>query len=422
MMHEERTRTRRQRLVEAVLACATVLALCTVVLADPSQPTRPAAFLAAVGFGVLAIIAGIASRSALALTILSIFAYYAVGLPPLGMVLPAVGALYLTASRGRTVWAIGAAVVLLVVATYFRVTDEDPAAGFTGYEYVTEIALAAASIALGVAVRSTRKAQVQGVRIAELVAAEQASEAARQLHEERLRISRDLHDSVGHQLTVAALHAAVASEALEDESAPPAARAAVEQVRTANAETLRELRRSVRLLRTKPLVAGRTGARDAIDDDDGQTARDAIGERGTRDNPDDPLGVTALTRTAEHAGLQVDVDVTLPLPSLLGDVDEPARGILTEAVTNVLRHAHAEHLRLTVNTANRALRIEVRDDGAGAAAADLNAGHGIKGMRERAERIGGSLRIDTAPERGCSVQAVLPLARAAGEPTQLGQV
>lgn len=237
--------------MESVFACGALLLLCTVVLAVQRQqfPVSWVAFLAVLGFGALAVLGSWWPRTALFLTVIGIFAYYTANLPPLGMVLPATAALYISSARGSTAWAVGGAALLLVVSTYFRLTDSDPAAGFTGYEYVTEVALAAAAIALGAATRLARQHKRQSERIAELVAAEQGHLAEQRMNDERLRISRELHDTVGHQLTVATLHASVAAEELET-SGTPEARDAVDRVRTATAGTLRELRTAVRAIRT----------------------------------------------------------------------------------------------------------------------------------------------------------------------------
>lgn len=396
-MDEDTTRM-RSRLVESVFACAAVLVLCAVVLAAGAPQASPGAFLAVAGFAALAVLGARLPRAALALTILGIFAYYTAGFPPIGMVLPATGALYLAAAGGRTPWAIGGAVVLFGVSTYYRLVDEDPAASFTGYEYVTEVALAAAAIALGAATRLARERRRQATRIAELVAAEQAHLAEQRMAEQRIRIARELHDTVGHRLTVVSLHASVASEALGaigdreeasgsglPEGGGAVAREALERVREANSEALRELRAAVRLLRHDV--------------------------RGT-----DPLGIAELARTARRAGLRVDVAAAVG--ELRPAVAETASRILTEATTNVLRHARASTLEIGVRAADGWLNIEIVDDGAGTPGDDRPAslirasgtnGSGIAGMRERARLVGGTLEVRTAPGEGFAVIARLPL-------------
>lgn len=399
-MDDDTTRM-RSRLVESVFACAAVLVLCAVVLAAGELQASPGAFLAVAGFAALAVLGARLPRAALALTILGIFAYYTAGFPPIGMVLPATGALYLAAASGRTPWAVGGAVVLFGVSTYYRLVDEDPAARFTGYEYVTEVALAAAAIALGAATRLARERQRQAARIAELVSAEQAHVAEQRMAEQRIRIARELHDTVGHRLTVVALHTSVASEALGASGEREAvAQEALERVREANSEALRELRAAVRLLRR--------------------------GEaRGS-----DPLGIAELARTARRAGLRVEVEAAVNEHELHPAVAEAASRILTEATTNVLRHARASTLRIDARTAEGWLDLEIVDDGVGVGdgvgagggtgtdgtGADRTGadgtgtdGSGIAGMRERARIGGGTLEVRTAPGEGFAVIARLPL-------------
>lgn len=364
----------RSRLLESVFACVALLLLCTVVLAVQRQeyPVSWSAFFAVIAFGALAVLGAWWPRTALFLTVLGIFAYYAFNLPPLGMVLPATAALYITAARGRTSWAIGGALLLLVVSTYFRLTGDDDAARFTMYEYVTEVALAAAAIALGAATRLARQHKEQSVRIAELVATEHRHLADQRMNDERLRISRELHDTVGHQLTVATLHASVAAEELEHDGSP-AARDAVDRVRTATAETLRELRTAVRAIRTTSAGV---------------------------------LPVHQLADTARSAGLGVEVNVGKhgPLPQ---NVEAAASGILTEAVTNVLRHAQATTLLLDVHL-DGPLILTISDNGHGAQDDRLSTGNGIRGMRERAEMLGGTLELESS-SHGTTVRATLPV-------------
>ncbi|UOR02177.1 histidine kinase [Leucobacter allii] len=409
------------RLVEAVLACAAVLVLCVVVLAAGERQASPGAFLAVVGFGALALLGAFAPRTALAVTVPGIFAYYAAGFPPLGMVLPAAAALYLAASRGRIPWAIGGAAVLLVVSTYFRLVDADPAARFTGYEYVTEIALAAAAIALGAAVRLARVRREQAARIAALVAAEQAHLARGRAHDARNRIARELHDTVGHQLTVVALHAAVAEEAVGRDDG--ALRAALRRVREANGRTLTELRAAVRLLREDddgPTDAGLdAGPTDAGSHDDGPDDAERYDAAAALEQA---LGLDALLGTAREAGIAADaaIDAAPELGPIPSETVAAAQRILTEATTNALRHARATRLRIAVRLRPGRFEAELVDDGVGCTTAELGSGHGVAGMRERARQLGGSVRVEATPGRGCAVRLALPLgaerpgARAAG--------
>ncbi|WP_253182088.1 histidine kinase, partial [Cellulosimicrobium cellulans] len=204
------------RVTDAVLAVAMTLAIAVVIAADFDGPgtTGPVAYAFAVAFGVLVAIRRRAPRTMLVLTVLGVFAYYALGLPVIGTALPAVAALYSAAELGLTAWAVVSGTVLVAVSAYFRVEEGQPLTYLYGYELVTNVALVAASIALGVVVRLTHAAREQAERVRLLTAAEQAQAADRRVEAERVRVARDLHDVLGHHLAVVALHGNVAAEAV----------------------------------------------------------------------------------------------------------------------------------------------------------------------------------------------------------------
>ncbi|HCS59798.1 MAG TPA: sensor histidine kinase, partial [Microbacterium sp.] len=144
------------RLADAGLAIAVTLVLAVVIAADPTGRTLFGGYAFALGFGLILLVRRRLPRTTLVVTLLAIFAYYTLDLPPVGMVLPATGALFSAAEQRRTFWSVGSAAVLLGVATYFRLDGSESDAALHGYTFVTELALAAAAIALGVAVRLTR--------------------------------------------------------------------------------------------------------------------------------------------------------------------------------------------------------------------------------------------------------------------------
>ncbi|WP_084344945.1 histidine kinase dimerization/phosphoacceptor domain-containing protein, partial [Microbacterium resistens] len=233
------------RLGDAGLALAVALVIAVVIASDPERRGGVGAYVCAAAFGSVLLLRRRFPRTIVVVTVLGVFAFYWAGFPPVGMVLPAVGALYSAAEQRRTGWAIGSGAVLLAVASYFRLDGSEPEAALNGYTFVTELALAAAAIALGVAVRLTREARERTALIAELTAAEEAHAAEARMQEERMGMARDLHDTIGHTLSVAALHAGVAAEATDS----GAARAAIAQARAATSEALQELRRTVKVLR-----------------------------------------------------------------------------------------------------------------------------------------------------------------------------
>ena len=205
------------RLVDALLALGITLAVGVVAAAEvpDAGPVRPTAYLFAVGFGALMFLRRRAPRTVLVLTVLGVFGYYALGYRPIGIALPAVAALYSAADMDRTRWAIGSGVVLLGVSAFFRIRQEDLSAAYLfSYDLVTNVALIAAAIALGITVRLRRDAHRQQQRLGDLMAAESAMRAAERLQAERMRIARDLHDAVGHSLSVVAVQSNVAAEAL----------------------------------------------------------------------------------------------------------------------------------------------------------------------------------------------------------------
>ncbi len=397
------------RLVDVVLALGMALAVAVLIAADFQSSGRsgPVAYLFAAGFGVLVLLRRRAARVMLVLTVLGVFTYYALGLPVIGIAFPAVAALYSAAEVGRTWWAAGSGVVLVAVAAYFRVIEGQPTTYLYGYELLTNIALAAASVALGVAVRRTRETRRYAQRVRLLTEAEQAQQADRRLQAERVRLARDLHDAVGHSLSVVSLHSGVAAEAVGHDDT--AAREALERVREATAASLRELRTTVKLLRTP----------------------------GTDEAPPGSLvtgGVETLLRPVQAAGLAVEADIDLPAGAIDTAVDAAAYRIVQEALTNVVRHAGARRVRIGARLDGDRLRLQIADDGHGLAGtgggrptrsvtgrgvatgtgigtgtgASNGAGQGLAGMRERAALLGGTLQAADRPEGGFLVSADLP--------------
>ncbi|UFU06410.1 sensor histidine kinase [Ruania halotolerans] len=409
------------RLLDALLGIAVALGVALVIAAEAesAQGQPPAAYLFALGFGALMVWRRHWPRVVLVLTVLGIFIYYALGFPPIGISWPAVAAIYSGAEQGRTRTAMGAGAILVAVAAYFRIDEGLPAAYLISYEMFTNVALIAAAIALGVSVRTRRYARRQQARILELTTAEHARRSAARLQAEREQIARDLHDSIGHSLAVVSMNAGVAAEALGRDE--PTAQRALAQIRESAGETLRELRATVRLLRTAPT-----------------SAEGSITAPGL-------AGLESLLDAARGAGLQVDAHVGVPgstMPALSGPIDAAAFRIVQESLTNVVRHAGATQVRVTAAVEEGWLVLEVRDDGhgalvapgtprrrmstddaqmlegaagsattAGAGASGTPAppsGHGIDGMRERATLLGGTLTAGDAVNGGFVVRAALP--------------
>lgn len=383
------------RLVDAVLATGMTLAVALVIAADLQRTGRggATAYGFAVGFGLLVLARRRWPRAVLGLTVLGIFGYYALDLPPIGIALPAVAALYSAAEAGRTRWAVGAAAVLVATSGYFLVWEGRPADYLVGYEFVTNIALAAASVALGASVRLRRETREQQQRLRRLEAVAQARQAAERAQAERLQVARELHDSLGHSLAVVSLHAGVAQESVGRDDA--AVTRALEQVRAAGSETLRELRATVRLLREQPVPVA--------------PGPETPGDVGL-------AGVPALAAAAEAAGLVVRMRIDVLTTSLAPEVDAAAYRIVQEALTNVLRHSRSPQAEVRAQVSGDRVQLTVSDPGPAAHPFEDgedrdDGGHGLRGMAERAALVGGVFR---AHPRGAGfvVHAELPVRRA----------
>ncbi|MFS0703174.1 sensor histidine kinase [Cellulomonas sp. 179-A 9B4 NHS] len=373
------------RRVDVALAVATVVVVALTVGAglEAERDPAPAAYAFATGFGALLLVRRRWPLGVLVVTVLGIFVYYALGFPAIGQALPAAAALYSAAERGRTHAALVVGGVLVGVAAYFRITEGLPATYLLSYELLTNVALVVAAVALGVSVRVRRRAREDQERLRLAALAEQEAQAERRMQAQRVRIARDLHDSVGHTVSVIAVHAHVAAEAVGRDDA--LVTASLERISVATASTLRELRATVRVLRT-------------ADDD---TGRGTVGLGGIAD-------VADATRAA---GVAVDLRLDVPDGAVDAAIGAAAHRIVQEALTNVLRHARAQHVEVRASVADGWLEVAVRDDGVGpgdGARADRGTGQGLRGMGERVGLLGGALTSGAGDDGGFAVHARLP--------------
>ncbi|HEX6355748.1 sensor histidine kinase [Actinophytocola sp.] len=183
---------------------------------------------------------------------------------------------------------------------------------------------------------------------------------------ERLRISRELHDLVGHQLTALALELEVAAHHAAGDAAPH-----VDRARRTAKDLLTDLRSAVSQLRTTPTEV-----------------------------PAAVNALTSITKPEVHLDIDDDVEFTAP------DQAHAVVRCIQEIVTNAVRHADADHLWITIGRTGAEVTINARDDGRGAR--EVRPGNGITGMRERVEHLGGTLTYRTAQGRGFHLEARLP--------------
>ncbi|NUR62488.1 MAG: sensor histidine kinase, partial [Catenulispora sp.] len=206
---------------------------------------------------------------------------------------------------------------------------------------------------------------------------------------DRLRLSRDLHDSVAHDIGIIAVLAGAAARVLQTQ--PEAAREALTGIETTSRDTLTGLQQMLRTLR--------------------------------QDEPrSDPglLDVERLAARASGAGVRVELSWTGDRRSLPPEIDRSAYRIIQEAVTNVVRHSGTDACRVAVGFEPDALAIEITDDGRGAGVVDHDlpvpaighqrdaGGFGLLGMRERVAMLSGQFSAGPRPEGGFRVAARLP--------------
>lgn len=200
------------------------------------------------------------------------------------------------------------------------------------------------------------------------------------VEQERNRLAREVHDTLGHRLTVAAVQLEGAQKLIARD--PEKAARMVETVRREVAEGLAELRGTVAVLRAP------------LDDDLGLAA-----------------AVTRLAaRFQEATGVAVALDLPPALPPVTPDQRRALYRAVQEALTNVQRHAGARHVTVRFQARAGTLCATVEDDGAGLPADAVGRGYGLRGLRERAEALGGRFAAAPLPGGGTQICFELPLA------------
>jgi signal transduction histidine kinase len=199
--------------------------------------------------------------------------------------------------------------------------------------------------------------------------------------EERLRIARELHDVLAHNVSLINVQAGTALHLLDKQ--PERARPALEAIKDASSETLREVRSVLGILR-------------------------GPGEEAPRSPAAGTAGVEELISRTAAAGIAVASEVRGEPRPLPASVDLAVYRILQEALTNVARHAQPAVATVRLTFADDELTLEVEDDGAGNGELPA-AGNGIAGMRERVAALGGDFSAGPRDDSGFRVAARLPL-------------
>ena len=213
---------------------------------------------------------------------------------------------------------------------------------------------------------------------------EREAEAAAAVAEERARIARELHDVVGHAVSVMTVQASGVRRLLNpDQDREREALMIVEQT---GREALAEMRRLVGVLR-RPEEAPALAPQPSLQHLD------------------------RLVEQAREAGLPVEVQIEGDAKELPAGLDLTAYRLVQEALTNAVKHAQATSAAVLVRYEDGAVELEVVDDGRGASdGSSESGGHGLVGMRERVSVYGGELEAGPRPEGGFALKARLPIA------------
>ena len=244
-------------------------------------------------------------------------------------------------------------------------------------------ALLVTSWAVGDAIRSRRAQQRDQVRAAEQEAAAAREQTGRAITEERLRIARELHDVVAHSMSLIAVQAGVGSHVIRTDV--DAAEEALDVIAETSRQALSQTRSLLGMLRER-------------DDPVGGSPTQSIGD------------LEALVDGVRAAGVAVSLDVVGTPRSLDAAVELTAFRIVQESLTNVLKHAGPGQASVSVRYVDDSVEVEVVNAGGrGPAPSPLggSGGHGLIGLRERAQLVGGTLEYGPGAD-GFTVRAVLP--------------
>jgi signal transduction histidine kinase len=270
----------------------------------------------------------------------------------------------------------GLAIALAAAAI---VTRNDPTQGTGDYFGIALLfgLVWLAAFALGRKLESAAEAE----RRAERLERQREEQARAAVAEERARIARELHDVVGHSVSVMTVQASAVRRLLRPEQERE--REALEVVEQTGREALAEMRRLVGVLR-RPEEAPALAPQPSLEHLD------------------------RLVAQAQESGLPVELRVEGEPAQLPPGLDLTAYRLVQEGLTNAIKHARASKADVLVRYGDREVEISVTDDGDGGGGGG-GGGHGLVGMRERVSVYGGQLEAGPRPDGGYGLRARLPL-------------
>lgn len=242
------------------------------------------------------------------------------------------------------------------------------------------VVLVAASWVLGYAMRTRRAYVAELKERAARLEAQEGERAARAVIDERLRIARELHDVIGHSISLITVQAEAAARAARTK--PDTVPGYLTRISAAGRQALGEMRNVLAVLRP-----------DADAEMSPQPGLEQVDELVARLNTGGPRA------RLEREPMELPPGIALTVYR-----------IVQESLTNVLKHAGSEaNVGVTIARSAGSVRVTVRDDGAGPTGRPSSTAHGLVGMRERTALYGGSLHTGARPGGGFEVEAVIPL-------------
>jgi signal transduction histidine kinase len=310
-------------------------------------------------------------------------------------------ALYTLTAYGdgrRSLQIAGAGIAALTVGWLVFSSDVEPRAAI-GWVFF-RIGASVMSAALGESVRTRRFIAAEAQERAELAERSREEEARARVDAERLRIAREVHDTVANAIAVINVQSGVTAHVLDKR--PERAREALVTIEQMSSQALREMRAILGVLR---------------DTDNGRTPHPGLEQ------------IDDLIAQARDAGLDIKLEASSPPAPLPSAVGSAAYRILQESITNVIRHVGPTRVTVALDYGIDVLNIRVTDEGRRHATSDDPAdphrparnatsngtgspaepGRGILGMRERCQLLGGDLIARAVPGGGFEVNARLPL-------------
>ncbi|MPZ61285.1 MAG: sensor histidine kinase [Propionibacteriales bacterium] len=328
--------------------------------------------------------------------------YYSVDFPDGPGWLGLFVALYTLTAYGdgrRSLVTAGVGITVLTIGWLVAAADIEPRAAI-GWVFF-RIGASVMSAALGESVRSRRFIAAEAQERAERAERTREEEARSRVDAERLRIAREVHDTVAHAIAIINVQSGVTAHVLDKR--PERARETLVTIEQTSSQALREMRAILGVLR---------------DSDDGRAPHPGLEQ------------VDELTAKARDAGLDIKLETMSPPAPLPSAVDSAAYRILQESITNVIRHVGPTRVTVALDYGIDVLEVRVIDEGPRDTPGDDAAGphvparhptsdgtgnsaepgRGIRGMRERCQLLGGELTARSRPGRGFEVKARLPLA------------